>query len=454
MIRTVNETTPPVNLTEYLQSNLDNSDFVLRRRSVLVHTAPDHWVLAISVVQAFPDKTLRPEPQLSRKYDRIQLLEDWLDVFQVRKIIESIQAGTMTIADVSLTRTSGPNWQSEFVAPPNNFMDRVGFVVQTKFEQHQIPLMQDPLISATEPYYPDDATALQDWAALTLHHGYNDGRNGHIVFLLPEARAYFTSAVSDNGTLLLNLGGSAIGSITLIVKGAYRIEGKLHHFGGLAIGDHVEFQVPNEVERLEYALIDSEAGLYDLQRESWGAQAGSLRRRASTPDDALVQHIRDAVESGEGPTVEFKPFIDPNEAPGAIREKTKFREILRTIAAFANTAGGSIFFGVEDDCMLKGIQEDLAKWGDCEPNEGLRIRYKGTLTNKLCDHLLGDIRFAIAFATADDALIVVLSVARQEGAPVGIKDDGHYYVRRGSNSVRLMPHEWPTVLDFSQSQHY
>jgi Putative DNA-binding domain len=450
MIRTANEATPPVNLTNYLQSNLDNSDFVLRRRSVLIYTAQDHWVLAISVVQAFPDKTLRPEPQLSRKYDRIQLLEDWLDVSQVRKFIESIQAGTMTIADLSLTRTSGSNWQSEFVAPPNNFMDRVGFVVQTKFEQHQITLAQEPLISATEPYYPDDATALQDWAALTLHHGYNDGRNGHIVFLLPEAGAYFTSAVSDNGTLRLSLGGSAIGSIPLIVKGAYRYDGKLHHFGRQAIGDRVEFLVPNEVERLEYALIDLKARLYDLQRESWGAQTGSLRQKASTPDDALVQHIRDAVESGEGPKVEFKPFIDLDEAPGGIREKTKFREVLRTIAAFANTEGGSIFFGVEDDCMLEGIQEGLAKWGDCEPNEDLRTRYKGTLTNKLCDHLLGDIHFGIAFATVDDVLIAILSVAQHESAPVGLKDDGYYYVRRGSNSVRLLPHEWPSVPNFRQ----
>lgn len=446
MIRAFNETSPTANLVEYLGRDTAKTDVPLRRRSVLLRSPQGEWILAISIVQAFPDTTLCPESAQSRRYDGVLLLEDWLNCRQVRSFVDAVQAGTITLDDRTLTRTGGPIWQTEFVSPPNTFMDRVGFVVQTRFETRPIPFEQGPLISATEPYYPDAVSALQDWAQFVQHHGYNDARNGQIVFLLPEARAFFTKALSDNHMLHLMLAGSDVGTVSLIVKGAYYLEGKIHHFEKGVTGDHLELAVPAEVERLEYALIGTDGQLYDLQREAWGRPTGVIRQRTRHADDALVQQVRAAQVLGEGQEIEFKPFIDPALPLGSVREKTKFREILRTIAAFANTGGGSIFLGIGDDCSLGGIQGDLAKWQKAEVSDDVCSRYKGALTNKIRGYLVGDARFLIAFVTIDGAVIAIVSVSRFETAPVGLKDEGVCYVRRGSNNRYLSPHEWLMIF--------
>ena len=247
----------------------------------------------------------------------------------------------------------------------------------------------------------------------------------------------------------MKLAGSDVGRASLIVKGAYWQESKIRHFGQVVEGDHVEFLVPNEVDRLEYVLIGANGEMYDLQRERWGSPSGITRLRTGREDNALVRQIRAALDIGEGEEIEFKPFIDPAQPLGPIREKSKFREILRTIAAFANTNGGCIFLGTSDDCSVGGIQMGLAKWQDAEVSDDIRNRYKGALTNKIRGELLGDCRFWMAFAEVDGATVAIISVSRFESAPVGLRDEGLCYVRRGASNRFLSPHEWHTI--FGQS---
>ncbi|MDE2113164.1 MAG: ATP-binding protein [Alphaproteobacteria bacterium] len=403
-------------------------------------------MLAVSVVHAFPDPVLRPPPSASHRYKEILLLEDWLDCSGARSFVDAVQAGVITLDGKELSRGSAAMWQSEFVSPPNPFMDRIGFVVQTRFETRQIALTQEPLFTVSEPYYPDAAGALQDWSQFVQHHGHSDARNGNIIFLLPEARAFFTEASSDKGVLRLKLAGSDVGRASLIVKGAYWQDRKIHHFQRAVEGDHVELAVPSEVERLEYVLIGDGGEMYDLQREGWRATSGITRLRTEREDDALVRQVRAALEIGEGEEIEFKPFIDPTQPLGSVREKSKLREILRTIAAFANTDGGCIFLGISDDCSLGGIQVDLAKWTDAEAGAEACNRYKGTLTNKIKGELLGDCRFWMAFADVDGATVAIMTVSRFELAPVGLRDEGLCYVRRGASNRFLSPHEWHTIF--------
>ena len=50
----------------------------------------------------------------------------------------------------------------------------------------------------------------------------------------------------------------------------------------------------------------------------------------------------------EGKTLEFK------------RDLSGTRNVLRTLCAFANTAGGTLVFGVEDSGALSGVSDVLA----------------------------------------------------------------------------------------------
>lgn len=58
--------------------------------------------------------------------------------------------------------------------------------------------------------------------------------------------------------------------------------------------------------------------------------------------------LDDLLEKTEGKTLEFK------------RDLSSAKPILKTIVAFANTAGGSLILGVEDNKKIIGIDDPLA----------------------------------------------------------------------------------------------
>lgn len=64
--------------------------------------------------------------------------------------------------------------------------------------------------------------------------------------------------------------------------------------------------------------------------------------------------LRELIEQGEGPTLEFKSTIQSAD------------KIARTLAAFANTRGGILLVGVEDDGQVSGILSEAEEMGKIE----------------------------------------------------------------------------------------
>jgi hypothetical protein len=62
-----------------------------------------------------------------------------------------------------------------------------------------------------------------------------------------------------------------------------------------------------------------------------------------------VPTLKEALGSGEGQTIEFKRRL----SDGPSRERTSEDEVLKSVAAFANTNDGAIFIGVDDINTVK-----------------------------------------------------------------------------------------------------
>jgi hypothetical protein len=94
-----------------------------------------------------------------------------------------------------------------------------------------------------------------------------------------------------------------------------------------------DFEAPFEPTEFAVALLERERGeLVDNRKLN-------LRYRRDEPEFHIrtsVSQIADLLMSGEGPTVEFKESLTDKE------------KVLRTIAAFANTSGGTLVLGVDD----------------------------------------------------------------------------------------------------------
>jgi len=119
------------------------------------------------------------------------------------------------------------------------------------------------------------------------------------------------------------------------------------------------------------------------------------------------------IEAGEGLTTEFK------------REYTE--EIKKTIVAFANSAGGTLYIGVNDDKSIAGVKN---------PDDTLL-----QVTNAVRSSIKPDVTLFVDYKTEKigKAAIIVITVQKGTACPYylagkGIRPEG-VYVRQGPSSV-------------------
>jgi predicted HTH transcriptional regulator len=132
----------------------------------------------------------------------------------------------------------------------------------------------------------------------------------------------------------------------------------------------------------------------------------------------LTDQVLALINGGEGPNVEFKLTIDRD-----------LKGVDRAVAAFANTAGGTVLIGVGDDRSLHGIAPDRVA--------------------AMEDQLIGQLRRAIQpFPPIDvrdveiqGEQIIAILVSSDGQPPFGVGNPPIYYIRRGANNYKATPDE-------------
>jgi predicted HTH transcriptional regulator len=150
--------------------------------------------------------------------------------------------------------------------------------------------------------------------------------------------------------------------------------------------------------------------------------------------------VTEACRNGEGPRVEFKPFIKP--------DNDKLQEVIRTVAAFANADGGHIFLGISDGCEIDGINESLGELMQSVPDEDACKQYLGTLGGKIREEIKGDVHLAFSNVAINGRWIAVIDVAEAEEKPITTRrEERVLYVRRGSTNAKARPEEWKAIIN-------
>lgn len=445
MNRVFNLPAPPAALADYLQSLGEGRR--LRRRAVLTRPGGDNWTLLCCTVEGRPDTSEESEPIPSRLYADSVLHEDWLTADGCRRFIDDIEAGHVTFGDIHITRNGNVTWQMERLPLKNLYMARAGLCITTPFQERSAGTAQGPLLAATEPYYPDLHEAARHWLPFPVYHGHSDARNQEVIFLLPEVRAFFADAKFRDGVLEVSIDGTGTLGVALIVKGAYWHNGVLYHFDEAVRDATVRISIPGDAHRLEYVLMDAAGAVYDFQQENRFNESGLGMHRQDNAAQGLTNQVLAACLDGEGMHTEFKPFIDCTQGIGTRDKRTKLRELVTTVVAFANTQGGRIYLGIDNECGLAGIGEALQKWSKKEISADVADHYCRALTARLRDHLIGDIPMRVSQVTIHGTLIVVVDVSQSPAKPATVKDDNILYVRAGSNNRQLPPDQWKVILN-------
>lgn len=362
----------------------------------------------------------------------------------------NLHVGRADFDDIALRCDPTAYWSVESVPVQNDYMPYAGQVVSMNWGRQIAPQQFRTLVAPNQPYYPDTEEAARDWLPFSKYHGHSDGRNNHVIFLLPEDRAFISaSEYSDEDDLEITVSGSAVSSLPLMIKGAYWEGQSIKQIESVVRGKNVRVAIPANADRLEYCLIDGLGTIYDFHRED---KYSRLRNEVSVLGSnkrSWVELVSRAIRDGEGQHVEFKPFVDPRQPLTSNSQRTKLHEVITTVVAFANTSGGSIYLGVDDDCAVTGVAPRLAEWAKGAVNDESLERYAGELKASIKDHISGEVALQVKNVQIDGAWIVVIEVAPAPAKPLSIRQDSYLYGRKGASNRKVPPDEWRNILDFN-----
>lgn len=429
---------PAAEVLTYLKANQSGCQS-LRCRAV-IYKSDNKWVLQACVVEGISKNRGEVSKETSRFYSKAVLFEDWLSLEELQKFIEAISFGYLSLGEYELQSPySRPNWTKERKPLSNDYMPYAGYVWTSKFHDN-VNGLHEELLAPQQPYYPDLHEAVKDWLPFPIYHASSDSRKGEVILLLPETRAYLEDAIPHGDSIDLRIAGAEADNLSLVVKGAWWNEEGIHHFSERVSGGHALLNIPENAKRLDYVLVDTDGVVYDYQQEDGYRHTGLGRKRRTDKDRTLASIVREACLNGEGPKIEFKPFITPNN--------DKLYEVTQTIVAFANAQGGRIFLGINNGCELDGIDEQLKKWAQAEADEAACIRYLGEIRGRIRDELRSDIQMEFNQVAVDGRWIAVIEVSEAEEKPVTTRrEEKHLYIRRGSSNTKASPEEWKAIIN-------
>lgn len=131
-----------------------------------------------------------------------------------------------------------------------------------------------------------------------------------------------------------------------------------------------------------------------------------------------TRQLRDIIENGEGDTVEFK------------RKFTEYEKMAREMIALANTRGGYLVVGVDDDGSIVGVQSEKSE-----------MELLDTTANGFCEP---PVEMEMHVVPIDGVDVIVLEIPESRtkphalmiaGAPAPDTRDGRVYIRQGEKSV-------------------
>jgi len=156
-----------------------------------------------------------------------------------------------------------------------------------------------------------------------------------------------------------------------------------------------------------------------------------------SPKEAMIDEI---IAEGESDELEFKSSLRWDTNTGTVNKKLE-DVIVKTVSAFANSDGGVLLIGVDDDGNVIGLESDYASLGDADRDKYER-HLRALLANAIGASLVASkvkIRFPqaagreicqVEVRPADDP--VVIAVTDKSG-----QKTERFYVRNGSSSQEM-----------------
>jgi Putative DNA-binding domain len=146
--------------------------------------------------------------------------------------------------------------------------------------------------------------------------------------------------------------------------------------------------------------------------------------------------------SGESDILEFKQTARVNLHTGQ-QDKAIERGVVKTVAAFLNSRGGTLLIGVDDEGIPSGLDDDLKTLGKRPTLDGFQQFLLQTLTNVIGTTTAASLN--ISFPVVDDRAICMIEVPAA-AKPVYVDDGKVFYLRSGNTTRELSMQEAHTYI--------
>lgn len=331
----------------------------------------------------------------------------------LQKLVESLidETGIKVAPDLPPLRLgmSPPNWREEIVpshstanhAPARRF--RVGIESNAVFAN-------DQLVDYELPYHP----SAEGYARTFLGLQPRD----------EVGRGEFTIDIADRrGAILMIDGHLSIAPYSDSLRLVGEIDGTpidLSNNGMLEI-EH------KNLRSVELWLLTQGSELVDyISTTHWPY------RYEAPMEIAQEEELRNLIDQGESETCEFKPYVDLNSE--------KAIEIDKTICAFSNQRGGTLFVGVNDEGAIVGLRgvsrrgEEVGKAVE-DYEKAIRARIREALKDNQC--------YNSRLAAVSGVQLIVINVQRSAEVNYFVRSDlaNIAFIRRGATNARMSPSE-------------
>lgn len=380
---------------------------------------PDGWKNVLTTI-ILMKKGRGRENDERLDYKELLLIKKAIDLEDVKIIIEKLLSEELIFKEGSC-RFHITHMNKSFY-PSNDFFDWPGKLITLEGEKPNISWYQ-PLVEYSKPLFRDTYHAISKWVDLQPFHGDRDARLGGVLIFLPEYRAKINNIHYHDGKLSVKVDFNIpqFGEIrckALITTST----GEERNMSADFKKDEVVFPVGSLPVNTYICLLTPEESILDYYEETPFRHSGRVRFIAKE-GPAEISEIQALIRGGENDQVEFKERVE--------KDKTK-RDLVKTAVAFANTKGGTIFIGVNDNAEIIGIDSEL------QENENNESRVKDRYLNILRDNLKKAFKFSLEFRKVTNRTILIIHVPESEFKPCSTIDN-EIFIRVGGTDRRPDP---------------
>jgi len=282
-------------------------------------------------------------------------------------------------------------------------------------------LPQTPLVAVGLPPFVDAADAIRHWVGVPVSH--SDSRIRHFLLFMPRFDARIERMQFSKGQLEVSCAARVSGlHLAVLAEDSERT-----FRGSVPVEPTVRFELMPSPTRLLVFVVDAKGEILDSfeEQEQWCSGERVIYAGAQ-----YSRELMKLIRQGETDTVEFKEFI-------RTEDRKKAHEIVETVIAFANTAGGTVLFGVSDKAEIKGVGDHVPH--DAEKAQTFSADY-GRWIRDLLKQRLNRIP-ELEFTEERIGASTLFKLQAHEGSYKPYVDvlTNDTYVRRGANNVRPDP---------------